>query len=204
MGQDTIQGRIVGGYAPVPYSIKYIVSIQTRDRQHFCGGSLINKYWVIPAAHCDIGVNKMMIVAGDYSLIIYEGTEVVLPKLLVPHPEYNSATKNNDIMIIKLRGPVDLNNFVSIALLPRQGASIAEGRLCRVLGWGYTNPRGGQIPSTLRTVRLPIISSHKCNISESFNGDITENMLCAGYSIGGKDACQVSVHRSASDLECRC
>ncbi|XP_077574798.1 trypsin [Stigmatopora nigra] len=189
--QDTIQGRIVGGFAPVPHSIKYIVSIQTTDRRHFCGGSLINKYWVITAAHCDIGVNKMMIVAGDYSLIIYEGTEQeLLPQLLLPHPEYNSATEDNDIMLIKLRSPVVLNSFVSIALLAWQGASIVEGRLCRVSGWGYTNPRGGLIPSVLRTVRLPIISSQKCNSSGSFNGNITENMICAGYSGGGKDACQ--------------
>ncbi|GLD50381.1 trypsin-like protein [Lates japonicus] len=133
----------------------------------------------------------MMIVAGDYSLTIYEGTEQeIMPHLLVPHPEYNSHTDNNDIMLIKLRAPVYLNSYVSIALLPRQGATIAEGRMCRVSGWGYTSPSGGQIPSTLRTVKLPIVSTEKCNSSESFNGNITENMICAGYSTGGKDACQ--------------
>ncbi|XP_032375810.1 trypsin-3 [Etheostoma spectabile] len=189
--QEPAQARIVGGYAPVPHSIKYIVSIQTTQRQHLCGGSLINKYWVITAAHCNIGVEKMMIIAGDYSLTIYEGTEQeILPELLVPHLEYNYATNNNDIMLIKLRAPVYLNAYVSIALLPRSGASIAEGRLCRVSGWGHTSPSGGQIPSTLRTVTLPIVSTEKCNSSESFNGDITENMLCAGFSTGGKDACR--------------
>uniref|UniRef100_A0A7N8XN44 trypsin n=1 Tax=Mastacembelus armatus TaxID=205130 RepID=A0A7N8XN44_9TELE len=190
-GLDIAQQRIVGGYAPVPHSIKYIVSIQTTERQHFCGGALINKYWVITAAHCDQGLSKMMIIAGDYSLTIYEGTEQeIMPQLLVPHPEYNSTTNNNDIMLIKLRAPVYLNSYVSIALLPRQGASIVEGSLCRVSGWGYTSPSGSQIPSTLRTVKLPIVSTQRCNSSESFNGDITENMLCAGYSTGGKDACQ--------------
>ncbi|KAK2851851.1 hypothetical protein Q5P01_008127 [Channa striata] len=185
------QERIVGGYAPVPHSIKYIVSIQTTDRQHFCGGSLINKYWVITAAHCDQGLNNMLIVAGDYSLAIYEGTEQeIMPHLLIPHPDYSSATNNNDIMLIKLRAPVYLNSYVSIALLPRQGASIAEGRVCRVSGWGYTSFVGEQIPSTLRTVTVPIVSTEKCNSSESFNGRITENMLCAGYSTGGKDACE--------------
>ncbi|XP_041801752.1 trypsin-3 [Chelmon rostratus] len=188
--REAAQERIVGGYAPVPHSIKYIVSIQTTQRQHFCGGSLINKYWVITAAHCNIGVNRMMIVAGDYSLAIYEGTEQgILPQLLVPHPDYNSTTNNNDIMLIKLKAPVYLNSYVSIALLPRQGASIAEGRMCRVSGWGYTSPTG-QIPATLRTVKLPIVSTKKCNSSESFDGRITENMLCAGFSAGGKDACK--------------
>ncbi|XP_028437863.1 trypsin [Perca flavescens] len=191
MRQELAQGRIVGGYAPVPHSIKYIVSIQTTQRQHLCGGSLINKHWVITAAHCNIGVDKMMIVAGDYSLTIYEGTEQeILPQLLVPHPQYNRTTTNNDIMLIKLKAPVYLNSYVSIALLPRQGASVAEGRVCRVSGWGYTSPSGGQIPSTLRTITLPIVSTEKCNSSESFNGNITENMLCAGFSTGGKDACQ--------------
>ncbi|CAK6975389.1 trypsin-3 [Scomber scombrus] len=133
----------------------------------------------------------MIIVAGDYSLAIYEGTEQeILPQLFVPHPDYNSTTNNSDIMLIKLRAPIYLNSYVSIALLPRHGASIAEGRMCRVSGWGFTSPSGGQIPSTLRTVQLPIVSVEKCNSSESFNGLITENMLCAGFTTGGKDACQ--------------
>ncbi|CAJ1084517.1 trypsin [Xyrichtys novacula] len=141
------------------------------------------------AVNCE--VENILIVAGDYSLSIYEGTEQeILPKIVVPHPEYNSTTNNNDIMLVKLKAPVYLNSYVSIALLPRHGATIPEGRMCRVSGWGYTSPSGGQIPSTLRTVKLPIVSTQKCNSSESFDGDITENMLCAGYSIGGKDACQ--------------
>lgn len=89
--------------------------------------------------------------------------------------------------------PVYLNSYVSVALLPRQDASMAEGRVCRVSGWGYTSPNTGQIPSTLRTVTLPIVSTEKCNSSESFDGSITESMLCAGYSTGGKDACKVRV-----------
>lgn len=44
-----------------------------------------------------------MVVAGDYALTIYEGTEQeILPQLLVPHPQYNNTTNNNDIMLIKV------------------------------------------------------------------------------------------------------
>lgn len=53
----------------------------------------------------------MMVVAGDYSLSIYEGTEQeILPQLLVPHPDYNNTTNNHDIMLIKV-GSLDSNTF---------------------------------------------------------------------------------------------
>ncbi|KAJ8016917.1 hypothetical protein DPEC_G00012320 [Dallia pectoralis] len=197
---EVIQGRIVGGYAPTPHSIKYIVSVQTLRGQHFCGGSLINKYWVLTAAHCNIGVEQMMIVAGDYSLSIYEGTEQLFtPQLLMPHPQYSKITNNADIMLIKLKAPVFLNSYVSIAPLPRQDASVPDGQVCSVSGWGFTSS-GGDIPTTLRTVKLPIVSTVQCNSSGSFNGNITSNMLCAGYSTGGMDACKGVTMRTRFSL----
>ncbi|XP_076022927.1 trypsin-3 [Genypterus blacodes] len=188
--QYPMQGRIIGGYEPPPHSIKYIISIQTGTLQHICGGALINTFWVLTAAHCNIGAKNMIIVAGDNSLNVYEGTEQMSsPHLLVPHPEYDSKTDDNDIMLIKLKAPMSLNSYVSIALLPRQSAIIPEGRVCRVSGWGLTSANGGA-PSSLLTVNLPIVSTEKCNSSNSHYGKITANMLCAGYSTGGKDACQ--------------
>ncbi|XP_018615770.1 trypsin-like [Scleropages formosus] len=189
--QGFIEGRIVGGNVPAPHFIKYIVSLQSIKGQHFCGGSLINKYWVLTAAHCNIGLNQMIIVAGDYSLGVYEGTEQFFtPELLITHPQYNKSNNNADIMLIRLNVPVYMNSFVAAAPLPRSGALVSEGRMCRTSGWGFTNPGGGQVPSVLRTVRLPIVSSARCNSSTSFDGNITVNMICAGYSAGGKDACK--------------
>lgn len=84
-----------------------------------------------------------------------------------------------------------LNKYVSLAPLPRQGTGVVEGRVCRVSGWGYNSLGGGQAPFTLRTVTVPIVSTARCNSSESFNGNITSNMICAGYRTGGRDACKV-------------
>ncbi|GAA6094067.1 trypsin [Tachysurus ichikawai] len=187
--QEMMQGRIIGGYAPAPYSIKYMVSIQTIVGQHFCGGTLINKYWVLTAAHCNVGVGNMRIVAGDYSVSVYEGNEQYRsPKLLVPHPLYNKTTNNADIMLIKMQTPVIVNKFVFPAPLPRQGDFMPEGRVCRVSGWGFTSPTGG-IPTSLHTATVPIVSRTHCNSTDSYNGNITENMICAGYAEGGTDAC---------------
>uniref|UniRef100_A0A3B4FFC7 trypsin n=1 Tax=Pundamilia nyererei TaxID=303518 RepID=A0A3B4FFC7_9CICH len=134
---------------------------------------------------------QMMIVAGDYKVNIFEGTEqYAKPRILVIHPLYNRSTNNADIMLIKLRAPMVLNKYVSLAPLPRQGTGVAEGHVCRVSGWGYNSLEGGQVPVTLRTVTVPIVSTARCNSSDSFNGNITANMICAGYSTGGKDACK--------------
>ncbi len=46
----------------------------------------------------------MRIVAGDFSVGLYEGTEQFRrPHLLIPHPQHNKATNNADIMLIKVR-----------------------------------------------------------------------------------------------------
>lgn len=59
-----------------------------------------------------------MVVAGDYSLSIYEGTEQeILPQLLVPHPEYNNITNNHDIMLIKVGVPPSLHQYWSFFFL---------------------------------------------------------------------------------------
>ncbi|KAG8431098.1 hypothetical protein GDO86_019427 [Hymenochirus boettgeri] len=133
----------------------------------------------------------MFIVAGEYSLSTFEGTEQIFrPVRMVPHPDYSPMSKNADIMLIKLNRPALYNAFVSIVPLPAQGLSPTEGRLCHVSGWGFTSTIGGKPSDTLRSVKLPIVPIQRCNSSTSYAGHITSNMICAGFITGGKDACQ--------------
>lgn len=46
----TEDDKIVGGYECTPHSQPHQVSLNSG--YHFCGGSLVNKYWVVSAAHC--------------------------------------------------------------------------------------------------------------------------------------------------------
>lgn len=50
-GVTPLNTRIVGGEDAPPGSWPWQVSLQ-RFGDHFCGGSLINKEWVMSAAHC--------------------------------------------------------------------------------------------------------------------------------------------------------
>lgn len=53
-------------------------------------------------------------------------------------------------------------------------------------------------PDTLKEAPVPIISTKRCNSSCMYNGEITSRMLCAGYTEGKVDACQVSSIFSAA------
>jgi trypsin len=63
------------------------------------------------------------------------------------------------------------------------------GALAVVTGWGTLAP-GGSLPLQLQAVEVNITSREACNSAYAQYDGITENMICAGVTDGGKDACQ--------------
>ncbi|XP_028834913.1 trypsin-2-like isoform X2 [Denticeps clupeoides] len=174
--------KIVGGYECKPYSQPWQASLNVG--YHFCGGSLVNKDWVVSAAHCY--QSRIEVRLGEHNIGYSEGNEqFISSEKVIRHPNYDSWNIDNDIMLIKLSRSATLNQYVQPVALPT--SCPPAGTMCRVSGWGNTMS-SSEYSHRLQCLEIPIISDRDCN--NSYPGMITNSMFCAGYLEGGKDSCQ--------------
>ncbi|XP_012520557.1 PREDICTED: trypsin-like [Propithecus coquereli] len=175
--------KIVGGYTCQEGSVPYQASLYSG--YHFCGGSLINEQWVVSAAHCY--KSQIQVRLGEHNIEVTEGNEQFINAAKsITHPKYKSSTLDNDIMLIKLSSKAKITSQVSSVSLPTSCAS--AGTECLISGWGNTLSNGENYPDVLQCLKAPILSASTC--SSSYPGQITSNMICVGFTEGGKDSCQ--------------
>jgi len=155
----------------------------------FCGASLIAPGWVLTAAHFTEDAGG----PGDLTVLVNwhdlgkqsdRPGEVHRVSQIIDHPLYDYSTLSHDFSLLKLatdstRQPIELDN----------GAFSLPNTLHTVAGWGSVNPDRGEYPNIARQVDVPTVSSAECNDRRSYDGDITPDMICAGYITGGYDAC---------------
>lgn len=177
--------KIVGGEEAREGEYPFMASLQSSG--HFCGGALIRKNWILTAAHCVKGGTAKKILVGLYSQKNPSGAESFKPAKIIAHPKYSSTTMDFDYALIQLDHD---SSFQPVMLNDQEINLDMETVNSTTTGWGYTSEGGSAIADKLRKVDVPLVPSEICNSSNSYDGEITERMLCAGLTTGGKDSCQ--------------
>ena len=163
-GEDAVLGEFP--WAALVGSEKVLKSYDNRNKQwvrksytvYHCGGTLINTWFVLTAAHCQKSNTKIIeVVIGEWNVLTdpdctQDDENCDNPKVqkqrvanVIIHSGYDRSKNINDIALVKMKKQVLLNRFVQFACLPLPEYNLPnyfhnpEYYNATVVGWGKTS-----------------------------------------------------------------
>ncbi|XP_029781458.1 kallikrein-10 [Suricata suricatta] len=187
---DTDLDLVASGASCARGSQPWQVSLFSGLKFH-CAGVLVDKSWVLTAAHC--GTKPLWARIADDHLLLLQGEQLRRTTNPVVHPKYQHGlgpilprrTDEHDLMLLKLVRPAVLGPRVQTLRLPYRCAQ--PGDQCQVAGWGTTATRRVKYNRGLSCSKVTILSPKECEVF--YPGVVTNNMVCAGLD-QGQDPCQ--------------
>merc|ERR1712210_230439 len=200
--------RIVGGKEVNPkYKLPYQVLVSPCNKQghcFMCGGTILNKRYVVTAAHCLYAGKDLMTIKGGSQFRVMLGehdhckatSSFVLASAVHKHPKFDisSASVDNDIAILKLSKDLTFSDKIKPVCLPTSATKDYSGKASTVSGWGGTkaytplNPVDQPRQCALKEAILNVLKPSDKKCSDFIGDSSSTTQLCAWAK--GKDACQ--------------
>ncbi|KAM7111193.1 coagulation factor X [Molossus nigricans] len=189
--QESDLVRIVGGRDCREGECPWQALLIKENNEGFCGGTILNEFHVLTAAHCLLQAQRFKVRVGDRNTEQEDGNEMVHEvEMIIRHNKFDKATYDCDIAVLKLKTPIKFRMNVAPACLPQKDwaeSTLMTQRSGIISGFGRTHEKGR--PSvTLKMLEVPYVDRNTCKLSTSLT--ITSNMFCAGYDAKPEDACQ--------------
>lgn len=189
-------------FAEFPWHVGIMKRLRPQESLYVCGGVLIASQWIATAAHClkNLRPQELKVRLGEWDVHREDEFHAHIEKMVtdvVIHPEFFPGNLNNDIALLRLEGPVDLNApHIAAACMP-EGPENFIGQRCWVTGWGKDAfGTQGAYQHVLRKVDVPLLDPLDCQdrlrrtrLGPQFK--LHTSFVCAGGE-PGKDACTVS------------
>lgn len=198
--------RIKHGEIAQVFAYPWMALLGGNNGKFHCGGSLIAESFVLTAAHCrQKKVTFVRVGETDLSTPIdcndaAEGQEDCADPYqdirvaeFIKHENYSSSNKKNDIALIKLASPAQLNHSVRPICLPLPEMLPRKlPRKMTVTGWGYTEDKE-ETSNQLRFASITVLEHDQCQRSlRQLNMFLTldESQVCTGDKSDRADHCK--------------
>lgn len=202
-----VVSRIVGGTPAKLFEFPWMALLAYREEhsdepEYYCGGSLINKRYVLTAGHCVYPKTPFQVRLGEHDLGSTRDcnpndasdcappVQDVAIDYIVRHQRQDKRARNNNIALIRLAREVIFDDHIQPICLPVT-PTLREQKLPRytVIGFGTTDFLEGGRSNVLLKAMVPAVSRADCQKVFGAAFTLDETHLCAGTVEDGRDPC---------------